>query len=134
MGYFGGNCEKQCPYPLFGNYCRLSCNCTKDECNSVKGCVQWESTVNNFFSVKAHTARTTVLMDTGNVVYDTFQKVNTSVLQHDTENYNDNQLSKDSTTGSNASPIQLSIIILLCLGTIILGLYVASYKIEYFTV
>lgn len=84
--------------------------------------------------MKAHTARTTVLMDTGNVGYDTFQKVNTSVLQHDTENYNDNQLSKDSTTGSNASPIQLSIIILLCLGTIILGLYVASYKIEYFTV
>lgn len=84
--------------------------------------------------MKVHTARTTVLMATGNVGYDTFQKVNTSVLQHYTENYNDNQKSIDSTTGNNASPIQLSIIILLCLGTIILGLYVASYKIEYFTV
>lgn len=90
--------------------------------------------VNDFFSVKVHTARTTVLMATGNVGYDTFQKLNTSVLQHDTENYNDHQLSIDSTTESNASPIQLSIIILVCLGTILLGLYVASYKIEYFTV
>lgn len=51
MGYFGGNCEKQCPYPLFGNYCRLSCNCTKDECNSVKGCVQWESTGKSYTKI-----------------------------------------------------------------------------------
>lgn len=44
VGYFGDNCEKQCPYPLFGKHCRHSCKCTKVECNSVKGCVQWEST------------------------------------------------------------------------------------------
>lgn len=44
VGYFGDNCEKQCPYPLFGNECRHSCNCTKNECNSVKGCVHLEST------------------------------------------------------------------------------------------
>lgn len=133
-GYVGDNCEKQCPYPLFGSNCRHRCNCTKDECNSANGCVQWESTVNNFFSVEVHTARVTALMAAGNVGYDTLQKLNTSFLQHNTENNHDKKLSIDSTTENSAAPIKLSIMVLVCLGTIILGLYVASYKIHYFTV
>lgn len=84
--------------------------------------------------MKVQTAKTTTLMATGNVGYDTFQKLNTSFLQHDTENYNDKKLSIDSTIENNVAPIQLSIIILVCLGAIILGLYVATYKIEYFTI
>lgn len=90
--------------------------------------------VNNFFSVEVHTARVTALMAAGNVGYDTLQKLNTSFLQHNTENNHDKKLSIDSTTENSAAPIKLSIMVLVCLGTIILGLYVASYKIHYFTI
>lgn len=90
--------------------------------------------VNNFFSVKVHTARVTALMAAGNVGYDTLQKLNTSFLQHNTENNHDKKLSIDSTTENSAAPINLSIMVLVCLGTIILGLYVASYKIDYFII
>lgn len=88
----------------------------------------------NFFSVEVHTAMATALMAAGNVGYDTLQKLNTSFLQHNTENYHDNKLSIDSTTENNAAPIEISIMVLVCLGAIILVLYVASYKIDYFTI
>lgn len=90
--------------------------------------------VNNFFSVEVHTARVTALMAAGNVGYDTLQKLNTSFLQHNTENNHDKKLSIDSTTENNAAPIEISIMVLVCLGAIILGLYVASYKIDYFII
>lgn len=88
----------------------------------------------NFFSVEVHTAMATALMAAGNVGYDTLQKLNTSFLQHNTENNHDKKLSIDSTTENSAAPIKLSIMVLVCLGTIILGLYVASYKIDYFII
>lgn len=90
--------------------------------------------VNNFFSVKVHTARVTTLMAAGNVGYDTLRKLSTSFLQHNTENYHDKKLDIDSTTENNAAPIKLSIMVLVCLGAIILVLYVASYKIDYFII
>lgn len=90
--------------------------------------------VNNFFSVEVHTSIVPALMAAGNVGYDTLQKLNTSFLQYNTENYHDKKLSIDSTTENTAAPIKLSIMVLVCLGTIILGLYVASYKIDYFTI
>lgn len=90
--------------------------------------------VNNFFSVEVHTSIVTALMAAGNVGYDTLQKLNTSFLQYNTENYHDKKLSIDSTTENTAAPIKLSIMVLVCLGTIILGLYVASYKIDYFII
>lgn len=73
-------------------------------------------------------------MITGNAGYDNFQKLNSSSFRNDTENYNYKKLPINSTTENNAAPIELSVIILVCLGTIILGLYVASFTIEYFTV
>lgn len=70
-----------------------------------------------FLNVKLHTERVTTLMTTGNVGYDNFLK--NLVIYTRTDN--------------NAAPIQLSIIVLECLGSIILGLYVASYKIYFLT-
>lgn len=84
--------------------------------------------------MEVHTSIGTALMTAGNVGYDTLQKLNTYFLQYNTENYHDKKLSIDSTTENSAAPIKLSIMVLVCLGTIILGLYVASYKIDYFTI
>lgn len=71
-------------------------------------------------------------MSTGNVGNDNFQKLNSSTFQNETENYNDKRLSINATSESNVASVQLSIIILICLGVIILGFYVASYKIKKF--
>lgn len=73
-------------------------------------------------------------MNTGNAGYNNFRKLNSTFLRNDAENYNDKKLPINTTTENNAAPIELSVIILVCLGTIILGLYVASYTIENFTV
>lgn len=83
-----------------------------------------------FLSVKQFTERPTTLMSTGNVGNDNFQKLNSSTFQNETENYNDKRLSINATSESNVASVQLSIIILICLGVIILGFYVASYKIK----
>lgn len=69
-------------------------------------------------------------MSTGNVGNDNFQKFNSSPFQNETENYNDKRLYINATSESSVAQIQLSIIILICLGVIILGFYVASYKIK----
>lgn len=79
---------------------------------------------------KTFTERPTILMSTGNVGNDNFQKLNSSTFQNETENYNDKRLSINATSESNVASVQLSIIILICLGVIILGFYVASYKIK----
>lgn len=88
----------------------------------------------NFFRIKLHTERVKTFMNTGNAGYNNFRKLNSSFLRNDAKNYNDKKLPINTTTENSAAPIELSVIILVCLGTIILGLYVASYTIENFTV
>lgn len=84
--------------------------------------------------MKLHTERVTTLLITGNVGYDNFLQLNSSSLQNYTDYYIEKKLPINTTSENNAAPIQLSIMILLCLGAILLGFYIASYKIEYFTV
>jgi hypothetical protein len=38
-GYIGLHCKKPCPFPDFGKGCQSSCNCSEDQCNHVKGCL-----------------------------------------------------------------------------------------------
>lgn len=61
------------------------------------------------------------------VRYNTFHKLNSSSLQNETEKYNDNELSILTTKERIVAPIRNSIIILVCLSTIILVLYLASF-------
>ena len=37
-GYAGPNCSFNCPHPLYGDGCQGTCECSKDECDSVTGC------------------------------------------------------------------------------------------------
>lgn len=37
-GYTGINCEIKCFFPLYGDDCQSTCNCTKDECDPIHGC------------------------------------------------------------------------------------------------
>lgn len=54
----------------------------------------------------------------GNAEYDNFRKLNSSSRHDDSKNYNDKKLPINATTENNAAPIELSIIILICLGAI----------------
>lgn len=54
----------------------------------------------------------------GNAEYDNFRKLNSSSRLDDSKNYNDKKLPINTTTENNAAPIELSIIILICLGAI----------------
>lgn len=37
-GKFGPLCEKEYPYPLYGNLCAYKCYCNQDICNPSEGC------------------------------------------------------------------------------------------------
>lgn len=37
-GKFGPRCEKDCPYPYYGNLCVFKCDCVEDLCNPSDGC------------------------------------------------------------------------------------------------
>ena len=37
-GYAGPNCSFNCPHPTYGDGCQGTCECSKDECDSVTGC------------------------------------------------------------------------------------------------
>ena len=37
-GYFGRNCTRSCPYPLYGEVCGGICECDKDSCDVSTGC------------------------------------------------------------------------------------------------
>lgn len=40
IGFYGLLLKcKKCPYPSFGEGCQSTCNCTKERCNHVAGCV-----------------------------------------------------------------------------------------------
>lgn len=34
----GDDCEKYCPYPLFGNQCKWKCECRPNLCRHLNGC------------------------------------------------------------------------------------------------
>nr|XP_034309253.1 cell death abnormality protein 1-like isoform X2 [Crassostrea gigas] len=38
-GYTGYNCTIKCLYPLYGQGCQSTCKCTKEDCNSLYGCI-----------------------------------------------------------------------------------------------
>ena len=39
-GYFGPNCGKTCPYPLYGRKCvDGECNCPRHKCDVASGCI-----------------------------------------------------------------------------------------------
>nr|XP_022304110.1 multiple epidermal growth factor-like domains protein 10 [Crassostrea virginica] len=38
-GYMGVICEKRCPFPYYGDQCILKCNCRKEFCNFITGCL-----------------------------------------------------------------------------------------------
>lgn len=38
IGSFGKDCEKNCTYPLYGEGCQSTCNCSKDGCHYSHGC------------------------------------------------------------------------------------------------
>nr|XP_034331333.1 uncharacterized protein LOC117690770 [Crassostrea gigas] len=38
-GFIGKYCEKECPYPTFGDGCQQQCFCEQEHCSIVKGCV-----------------------------------------------------------------------------------------------
>ena len=38
VGYVGKNCSVPCPYNSYGERCQMTCNCTKDECDFIRGC------------------------------------------------------------------------------------------------
>lgn len=39
-GFIGDNCLTKCPQMYFGPGCTSECNCTKDQCHHVTGCLQ----------------------------------------------------------------------------------------------
>lgn len=40
IGFFASNCSLTCPYPTYGRGCQNFCNCTKDMCDYVQGCLE----------------------------------------------------------------------------------------------
>lgn len=42
-GYAGPNCSFNCPHPTYGDGCQGTCECSKDECDSVTGCTPMSS-------------------------------------------------------------------------------------------
>ncbi|XP_056013746.1 cell death abnormality protein 1-like [Ostrea edulis] len=38
LGFIGTDCEKQCPYPGYGEHCQMTCNCEEQYCNHTTGC------------------------------------------------------------------------------------------------
>lgn len=38
-GSTGDNCKIKCLYPLYGQGCQSTCKCTKEDCNSIYGCI-----------------------------------------------------------------------------------------------
>lgn len=38
-GFIGKYCEKECPYPTFGDGCQQQCFCEQEHCNIVRGCI-----------------------------------------------------------------------------------------------
>lgn len=57
IGFYGLPLEcKQCPYSSFGKDCQSTCNCTKERCNHVAGCIVFEYDIGiNFCDI--HQAR-----------------------------------------------------------------------------
>lgn len=40
-GYRGNTdctCEEKCPFPSYGVYCQMKCNCIDEDCDSANGC------------------------------------------------------------------------------------------------
>lgn len=40
IGFFASSCSLTCPYPTYGRGCQNICNCTKDMCDYVQGCLR----------------------------------------------------------------------------------------------
>lgn len=40
IGFFAISCSLTCPYPTYGRGCQNICNCTKDMCDYVQGCLK----------------------------------------------------------------------------------------------
>eukprot|EP00105_Crassostrea_gigas_P010098 XP_011425259.1 PREDICTED: multiple epidermal growth factor-like domains protein 10 [Crassostrea gigas] len=40
VGFYNTNCSSPCPYPTYGRDCQNMCNCTKNMCNIVQGCLK----------------------------------------------------------------------------------------------
>lgn len=38
-GFIGKYCERECPYPSFGDRCQLRCVCEQKHCDIVRGCI-----------------------------------------------------------------------------------------------
>lgn len=38
IGYYGLNCEDECPPPYYGHNCKSKCNCSEISCHHVYGC------------------------------------------------------------------------------------------------
>ena len=49
VGYVGKNCSIPCPYNSYGERCQMTCNCTKDECDFIRGCAKKE--IGNWFII-----------------------------------------------------------------------------------
>ena len=50
MGYTGIYCQKQCPYPGYGDRCQQVCLCSKQRCSVFTGC---QSKSNSKFSLRS---------------------------------------------------------------------------------
>lgn len=37
-GFFGLNCSRSCPFPLYGNKCLQTCSCEEVLCDFMNGC------------------------------------------------------------------------------------------------
>lgn len=40
IGFYTSSCSLTCPYPTYGRGCQNICNCTKDMCDYVQGCLK----------------------------------------------------------------------------------------------
>lgn len=45
-GFYGDNCDKRCPYPNYGQYCSLICDCTEQKCHYANGCPRLGTCIN----------------------------------------------------------------------------------------
>uniref|UniRef100_A0A8W8M8G2 Multiple epidermal growth factor-like domains 6 n=1 Tax=Magallana gigas TaxID=29159 RepID=A0A8W8M8G2_MAGGI len=47
IGYYGLNCEDECPPPYYGHNCKSKCNCTEISCHHVYGCELYQQDIRN---------------------------------------------------------------------------------------
>lgn len=45
-GFYGDNCGRRCPYPNYGRYCSLICDCTEQNCHHANGCPRLGTCIN----------------------------------------------------------------------------------------